>query len=167
MFCDACGNAVQPEQAFCSKCGKQIIGPVVAAQPLPGRVQSHLHLIAVLWFAISAFNAIGGLVLLILGNTLFPHLREMDKVPPDVPTGFLTALFTALGVLVLAKAAFGFFAGWGLMKRESWARIMVLVLAFISLFNIPFGTAIGVYTMWVLLPAQSGEEYEAMVAPAA
>ena len=40
----------------------------------------------------------------------------------------------------------------------------VIVLAFISLFNIPFGTAIGVYTMWVLLPGQSQEEYDALVA---
>jgi len=133
----------------------------------PGRVQAHLHLLGILWLAISAFNAVGGLVLLILGNTLFPHLREMKDVPPDVPVGFLTALFTTLGIIVLAKAACGFFAGWGLTKREGWARIVALVLAFISLFNIPFGTAIGVYTMWVLLPGQSQQEYDAMAAQAA
>jgi len=164
MFCDGCGTAVQPGQAFCSKCGKQIVGgPVAVAQTIPGRVQSHLHLLGILWLAISAFNAVGGLVLLILGKTLFPHLHEMGA-PSDVPAGFLTALFSTLGILVLAKAGFGFFAGWGLMKREGWARIVALVLAFISLFNIPFGTAIGVYTMWVLLPAQSQQEYDAMVA---
>ena len=73
------------------------------------------------------------------------------------------ALFTTLGIIVLAKAALGFFAGWGLMQREAWARVLVLVLAFISLFNIPFGTAIGVYTLWVLLPGQSQQEYDAWV----
>jgi len=164
MFCDACGTAVQPGQAFCSKCGKQIIGPIAAAQPQPGRVQSHAQLVALLWFVLSSFNAVGGLVLLILGNTLFPHLHQMKDVPPDVPTGFLTALFSTLGVIVLAKAFCGFAAGWGLMKREGWARVLALVLAFISLFNIPFGTAVGVYTMWVLLPAQSQQEYEALTA---
>ena len=103
-------------------------------------------------------------MLLVLGNALFPHLREMRDVPPDVPTGFLTALFTTLGVIVLAKAAFGFLAGWGLLQRESWARTMALILAFISLFtNIPLGTAMGVYTMWVLLSASSDQEYEALV----
>ena len=49
------------------------------------------------------------------------------------------------------------------MQREPWARVVALVLAFISLFNIPFGTAVGVYTMWVLLPGQSLREYEDMV----
>jgi hypothetical protein len=28
--------------------------------------------------------------------------------------------------------------------------------------NIPFGTALGVYTMWVLLPADSEQEYETL-----
>jgi len=65
---------------------------------------------------------------------------------------------------VLAKAAFGFMAGWGLLQREPWARILTLVLGFISLFNVPFGTAVGVYTLWVLLPQQSQEEYDAMAA---
>jgi len=35
------------------------------------------------------------------------------------------------------------------------------VLAFPSLFcNVPFGTALGIYTLWVLLPAESDEAYE-------
>jgi hypothetical protein len=163
MFCDGCGTAVQSGQTFCSKCGKQILGAVAVMAPRPGRVQSHVQLLGILWFAISAFNALAGLVLLILGTALFPHLHEMKDVPPDVPTGFLSALFSTIGIVILAKAACGFIAGWGLMRREAWARMVALVLAFISLFNIPFGTAIGVYTMWVLLPGQSQQEYEALV----
>ena len=161
MFCDACGTAVQPGQAFCSKCGKQIVGPVSVMQPLPGRVQGHVHLLGIMWLAMSAFNAVGGVVLYILANTLFAHLHEMGA-PPDAPVGFLRPLLSVLGILVLAKAAVGFIAGWGLLQREPWARVVTLVLAFISLFHIPFGTAIGVYTMWVLLPSQSQQEYDAL-----
>jgi hypothetical protein len=164
MFCDGCGAAVQAGQAFCSKCGKQIVGPIPPTLLQAGRVQRHLHLLSILWFAISALNAVVGLILIVLGNALFAHLHELQGVPPDVPSGFLSALFNALGVIILAKAAFGFFAGWGLMQHESWARIVVLVLAFIALFHIPFGTAIGVYTLWVLLPAESQQEYEKLVA---
>ena len=164
MFCDGCGTAVQAGQAFCSKCGKQIIGPIAAAQPIPGRVQSHAHLLGIFWFALSAFNAIAGLFVLILGTTLFPHLREMNKVPPDVPVGFLTALFSTTGILILAMCACGFLAGWGLLNRAPWARMVALVLSFIALFiEIPLGTVLGVYTMWVLLPSQSQQEYDALV----
>ena len=164
MFCDGCGAAVQPGQAFCRACGKKILGPVAVAQRLPGRVQQHTHLLGILWLAISAFNAVAGLFLLILGTSLFPHLHEMKGVPPDVPAGFLTSLFTTLGIVILLKAACGFLAGWGLMRHESWARLLALVLAFVSLFNIPLGTAMGVYTMWVLLPGESQKEYDALAA---
>ena len=166
MFCDGCGAAVQPGQTFCSKCGKQIVGSVTAMQPHRGRVQEHVHLLGIIWLAISAFNAVGGVVLYILANTLFAHLHEMGA-PPEAPTGFLRPLLSVVGILILAKAACGFITGWGLLHREPWARVMALVLAFISLFNIPFGTAVGVYTMWVLLPGQSQHEYDTLVAEGA
>jgi hypothetical protein len=161
MFCDGCGGAVQPGQAFCSKCGKQIVGPVSLMQPLPGRVKAHVHLLGPLWLAISAFNVVGGVVLYILANTLFAHKFGM---PPEVPAGFLRPLLSVVAIFILAKAAFGFIAGWGLLHREPWARVLALVLAFISLFNVPFGTAIGVYTMWVLLPSESQQQYDDLVA---
>jgi urea transporter len=163
MNCVQCGNEILTGQAFCSRCGKQIIGPVAVAQPLRGRVQSHIQLLAILWFALSAFNALAGLFLLILGTSLFPHLHEMKGVPPDVPTGFLSALFSTLAIIVLAKAACGFVVGWGLVTRAPWARILALVLAFISMVtNIPLGTALGIYTLWVLLPQDAGAEYQRM-----
>jgi hypothetical protein len=162
MFCDACGNAVQVGQGYCSRCGKQIVGPIAVMQARPGRVQEHIQVLAVLWLAMSALNTIGGLILVVLANTLFAHLHELGA--PQAPTAFLRPLLSVIGIFVLAKALCGFFTGWGLMQREPWARLLALVLGFLALFNIPFGTALGVYTLWVLLPAQADEEYDALVA---
>jgi hypothetical protein len=159
MFCDRCGAAMQPDQRFCGRCGKELPG-VAVAYPQPSRVQEHIRLLGVLWLALSALNAVAGIVLYILANTLFLHLHEMPDVPPDVPAGFLHSLFSIIGFFVLVKAAFGFFAGWGLLRREPWARMLTIVLAFLALFNIPFGTALGIYSLWVLLPAESEREYE-------
>jgi len=36
MFCDGCGTTMQPGQAFCSRCGKQIVGPVTVTQSARG-----------------------------------------------------------------------------------------------------------------------------------
>ncbi len=158
MFCDGCGAAVQAGQAFCGRCGKQIVGIIHPMSPARGRVGGHIHLLGILWFAISAFNAVGGVALYIIANTLLaPGGRA------GAPS-FLHPLLTVVSIFVLGKSALGFVAGWGLMQRESWARVLAVVLGLISLFNIPFGTAIGVYTLWVLSPAQSEEEYEALVA---
>jgi len=161
MFCDGCGGAVQPGQAFCSKCGKQIVGPVSFMQRHQGRVQEHVRLLGLLWLALSAFTTIGGVMLYVVANTVLVHLRRggIEGGPP----AFLTPLLSTVAILLLAKAACGFIAGWGLLQHEPWARVVVLVVAFVSLFtNVPFGTALGIYTMWVLLPAESEQEYEAL-----
>ena len=164
MFCDACGGELHSGQAFCSKCGKQIIGPVSFAQPRPGRVQAHVRLLGLFWLALSAFNTVGGVILYIIANTLFAHFHPQVPAGAPNPGFFLRPLLSVIAVILLVKAAAGFLAGWGLIQHESWARILALVLGFISLFiNIPFGTALGIYTMWVLLPAQSEQEYEGLV----
>ena len=72
MFCDGCGNALQPGQAFCSKCGKQIVGSIASIRQMPGRVERHVHMLGILWLAYSAFNTIGGLLLMFLGERSFP-----------------------------------------------------------------------------------------------
>ena len=160
MFCDGCGTVVQPGQAFCSKCGKQIVGPISVMQPLPGRVKGHVRLLGLFWLAFSAFNTVGAVILYVIANTIFARVNEMGA--PSGPA-FLRPLLSVVAILLFAKASIGFIAGWGLLQHEKWARILALVLAFISLFtNIPFGTALGVYTMWVLLSADSEHEYDAL-----
>ncbi len=166
MFCDKCGTAVQGDQRFCGRCGKELAGGAVAPFLRHSRVGEHIRMVGILWLALSALNAVVGLVLLVLANVVFAHLHEMGA-PADVPTGFLHSLFGAIGVLILAKAAAGFIAGWGLLQREPWARMLTIVLAFIALFHVPFGTALGIYTLWVLLPAGADAEYAEQVRSAA
>jgi len=158
MFCDACGNSLQPDQRFCSRCGKAISGGAPLMYPRQNRVQEHIRLLGILWLAVSALNAVGGAVLIIIANTLFLHVSEMGV--PAVQAMWLHPFLQAIGFLILVKAAFGFLAGWGLLQRESWARMMTLILSFFALFNVPFGTALGIYSLWVLLPAESERDYE-------
>ena len=165
MFCDGCGTALAAGQSFCSRCGKECAGVVAVGYPQRSRVQEHVRLLAILWFAFSALNALGGAVLVILANTFFLHFHDMGG--PGAPTAFLHPLLTFVGFFVIAKGVAGFAAGWGLLQREPWARILVLILAFLSLINPPFGTALGIYTLWVLLPANSEEEYERYLATSA
>jgi hypothetical protein len=122
-------------------------------------VQEHIRLLGILWLAFSALDAVVGLVLCILANTVFAHLHELGA-PPETPAAFVRSLFSVIGGLVLIKAAVGFFAGWGLLRRQPWARLLTIVLSFLALFHIPLGTALGIYSLWVLLPAQSEREYD-------
>ncbi|HKN33768.1 MAG TPA: zinc ribbon domain-containing protein [Terriglobales bacterium] len=159
MFCDQCGAPLQGGQQHCARCGKPVIGRVEAIYVQKNRVQEHVRLLGILWMAYSALNVVGGIILVVISNTLFGRLSHAGP-PPEV-TMWLRPFLTVIGCLILAKAAAGLIAGWGLLQREPWGRILTLVVGFISLFNIPIGTALGVYTLWVLLPARSDEEYRA------
>ncbi|PYU13787.1 MAG: hypothetical protein DMG29_10885 [Acidobacteria bacterium] len=156
MFCDRCGTELQPGQRFCGSCGKPVGVAVVPPAP-SGRVARHLHLLAVLWFAASAINLIGAVAVFIVANTLFGHSIRFENAWPM--QGFLQTLLSSVAGLLFLKALAGFAAAWGLLERQPWARVLTLVLGFVSLIHIPFGTALGIYTIWVLLPAQADEEY--------
>jgi hypothetical protein len=160
MFCDQCGTQLQPAQQNCARCGKPVLGPVGYRR---NRVQEHVRLVGILWMAYSALSVVGGIVLVTVAQTIFGNvMMRMRGGPPPEVAGWLRPLLTFIGGIILIKAAAGFIAGWGLLQREPWARVVTLVVGFISLFNIPLGTALGIYTLWVLLPTQSDDEYEAL-----
>ena len=56
-----------------------------------------------------------------------------------------------LGVFLLAISLPGLVAGIGLLKFQPWARILAIVLSALHLVNFPFGTAVGIYGLYVLL----------------
>jgi hypothetical protein len=121
--------------------------------PRQGRIAGHVRLLGILWLAISAFRLIPGLFLMAFAS---PRLLP-DEVPPIVH-----ALLPAIGMIFLILAAIGIAAGWGLLARQSWARMLTIIFGAFSLMDIPFGTALGIYTLWVLLPAESEQEYRTM-----
>jgi hypothetical protein len=121
--------------------------------PREGRIAGHVRLLGILWLALSALRLIPGLFLMALGGArLFP---------PDVPP-FVRAVLPAIGVGFLICAAIGIAAGCGLLARQPWARMLAIIFGAFSLIDIPFGTAIGIYTLWVLLPAESEQEYRSI-----
>lgn len=78
--------------------------------------------------------------------------------------GVRTRVRAVFGIVFLAGGVLGIVAGWGLLDRQPWSRGLALVLGFVNLIHIPFGTAVGIYTLWVLLPAQSEREFRARAA---
>ena len=161
MFCDQCGAQLQAGQMHCVRCGKAITGPVEYGKP---RVREHVKLVGILWMAYSALHVVGGLIVLLIGKFVVVRIGEIPNGPPPEVMAWLPALVTTIGWLLLVKAGVGIAVGWGLLQHEEWARVFALVVAFVALLNVPIGTGIGIYTLWVLLPSKSEEEYRALAA---
>lgn len=163
MYCSHCGVQVQAEQKFCPSCGKPLGAAPAAGAPAPtsrGRVQNHLQLLGVLWIAYGGLKLLAALAVLAVGNVV------LATVHLPVEARFVPALVSLVGWGLLIAAVVGVMVGWRLLQKALWARILALVLGFLALLNIPFGTALGVYTLWVLLPEESGRDYEQAARPA-
>ena len=72
----------------------------------------------------------------------------------------------ALGVFLLMLSLPGIIAGLGLLKYRPWARIVTIVLSALNLMNVPFGTILGIYGLWVMLSDEGSRLFNAARPPA-
>ena len=157
MFCHGCGAQIQPGQQYCGACGTVTGGfrAVPGALPARNRVCGHVRNLGILWIVASALRVLPIVGLHWFwpfhGNTEWPYCCGFP--------GHWLGIFAAIGVLWALTGLAGILAGWGLLDRQPWARMLAIVLGCIALIHVPFGTALGIYTLWVLLPAESEEEY--------
>lgn len=133
-----------------------------------GRVRRHVRTLAMLWAINGILRLMGVAWMMIFGTMFFPFMRGWGRgvVWPfggrwglDVP--FLGGLFS-VGVFLGLFGVLHLVLAYGLFEREPWARMLGLVIGFLALLRFPLGTALGIYTLWVLLPEESGREYDQM-----
>ena len=77
-------------------------------------------------------------------------LAAADQPDAWLAMPILTIVGTALFFFLLVLALPGIIAGIGLLKLYPWARILAIVLSALNLLNVPFGTVLGIYGLWVL-----------------
>ncbi len=171
MHCSACGCDQMVGANFCRQCGVPLVAPPPqAAPPYPVygpamvaaeqrlRVRQHVQPMGILWIIFGVYRIAGG----VLAATILHRLARggmFGDAPPFIPE-FLGSLAPYIAVLsgVLGLAAI--LAGIGLLTRQPWGRILAIVLAVLALLKIPFGTALGIYTLWVLGSRSSFVEWE-------
>jgi hypothetical protein len=108
-------------------------------------MDKHLTVLGVLYIVLSTLGLmVAGVVLLTLGGG-------------GLMSGDVGTMSAALAIAVLVSSFFiltsvpGIIAGIGLLRRSSWSRILGIVVAALHLMNIPLGTIIGIYGIWVLV----------------
>lgn len=108
-------------------------------------MDKHVTLVGAIYMGLGVLKilAAGFIFVLLAGIAILTG----DKTPAAIVLfiGFFLSLFLTAWSL---PAIIG---GFGLLKRKSWARILIMILAILELFCIPIGTAIGIYTLWVLV----------------
>lgn len=128
------------------------------------RVQGHIQLLAGLWLANGILRLLGVGWMMAAGRLFFPFSREWEfpfgHSWPFFPF-FWGGLFSA-GIFLTVFGILHLVLAGGLFERQPWARTLGIVIGFLALFRVPLGTALGAYTLWVLLPESSAREYDQM-----
>ncbi len=113
---------------------------------MENKMEKHVHLLGVFWIVHGGLVLIGGIIIfaLLFGLSFIP---DMDSEGTTV----LRVVGIIVGGLLWLLSVPKIIAGVGLLKRMEWARILTLILSFLALFNIPLGTALGIYSLAILL----------------
>ncbi|MBV9609052.1 MAG: hypothetical protein JO187_05800 [Acidobacteria bacterium] len=123
------------------------------------RVPEHLHLLAIFWYVIGSILLLP--VAALLGLSVLARSFRLGDAPPFFNT-IGPFLFLCAATFLAAIAVACLLTAWGLHKVRPWGRMLALVMGFIALVHPPFGTALGIYTLYVLLSSDAGAEYDRM-----
>jgi hypothetical protein len=145
MNCTGCGSPLAPDVRFCTRCG----ATRVFASLYRDRVGRHLQPLGVLWLIYAALRAMKG----------FVGLEFLHHFLGNRPFGFFP-VWPFAGVTLCIGVFGALLTGYALLTRQSWGRVVAIVFGVLGLLHPIMGTALGIYTLWVLAPGESGAAYE-------
>ena len=116
-------------------------------------VQQHVSIVG--WLLI-----IGNVLVLAIGAFVFTLLTGLGLTVNDPQArAILPLVGSTVGLLLVFLSVPGFLAGYGVLTRKAWGRILAMVVSVLGLLNFPIGTAIGLYTLWVLLQTSTANYF--------
>jgi len=112
-------------------------------------MEKHINIVAALQIGLSIFN-------LLIAFLIFTVLKLVGGFVDDANgVTILSLIADILAIVFIVISVPGILAGMGLYKRKEWARILTLILSIVEIFSFPFGTAIGIYSIWALIQPET------------
>jgi len=117
----------------------------------------HIKLLGVLNIVWGAFGALCGLLVLIIFGGAYGVVGAVTPHQPEasVALPIIAIVGMAISLFLLILSVPSIIAGIGLIYFKPWARILAIVVSALHLVNIPFGTALGIYGLWILFSPES------------
>ena len=168
MYCSGCGHALEPGQPVCAQCGRPV-APVVP--PVPGlqfQLESYagkVRALSVVWFVYAAYSLLKGAAGLAVARAFLSNrFGNWGHGPwadaPFSPDWFGPAIVHLVWVALIIRVGLALVAAWGLHERSQWGRVVAIVSAVLNLLHPLLGTALGIWTLVVLLGYRNTTLYE-------
>ncbi len=121
----------------------------------------HVKILGILHIIYAGLVVLAGIVVLVVMGGIAGIISTTDTSPDSqVAPPILGLIGIGVFVLLLVLSLPGIIGGFGLLQFKAWARILVIVLSVFELISIPFGTALGIYGLWVLLNRDAERLFE-------
>ena len=113
-------------------------------------MELHVKVLAVLCIVYGAFGLVMSLLMLVVfcGVTGLIGIAAVEEPEALLAVPIIGAIGTFIIGFMLALSVPRIVAGFGLLGRRPWSRILAIVLSVLGLVNVPFGTALGAYGLW-------------------
>ena len=129
-------------------------------------MNTHVKVLAVLYIALSALGLLFAVVIVIgVGGAAGIVGTAADAGDAAIAIPIMGMAGTIAVAFLLVTCLPGLITGLGLLSFKPWARILAIVLSAINLINIPIGTILGAYGLWVLLSKDTERLFSPSVAP--
>lgn len=122
---------------------------------------THVKVLGVLNIVLSALGILAGIVVFVIfgGIAGVVGMAAHDE-GRLIAVPILGGIGALICILLLVLSIPGIVAGAGLLKLRPWARLLGIILSALNILNFPFGTAVGVYGLWVLLSNETVALFE-------
>ena len=116
-------------------------------------MKSHVDFLAVLFIVWGLLTVVIGVSTLALGVGAVALITSSNRGDGggQVAAGLTAAIFTTLAVIAIVWGAAHVIVGVPLRRYAPWSRFIALMLGSVDLLLLPYGTALGVYALYVLL----------------
>ena len=119
-------------------------------------MQTHVKVLGVVYLAVGACMLFAALFLfLTMGGVAGIVGATAEPQDAAIAIPILGLAGTAFAAFLTFFALPSLITGYGLLQYKQWARVVGIVLSAVSLINIPIGTVIGAYGLWVLLNTET------------
>lgn len=114
-------------------------------------MEQHIKVLSVLFIILGILGIVVAVTILLLGaGAVTTILAQNNSNEARIGASWVGAFITFIAALFGLMSIPSIIAGWGLSQHKSWARILTIILAILSLPHFPVGTAIGIYALVIL-----------------
>jgi len=114
-------------------------------------LKSHVDFLGTLFVVWGLLTVVIGVSTLALGVGAASLMTTASPSGSQVAAGITAAAFTTLAFLAIIWGFAHVVVGVPLRKHTPWSRLIALMLGSVDLLLLPYGTALGVYALYVLL----------------